>query len=228
MKSLLLAFLASPVIAGVTPFANSPGVSDTVTASTVTVTGTGSKCFSVDDPTLVVDCGNDRVGIGTPTPATKLHCSTCVLTLNGTGASINVGSGAGAVVNITVGDALGGNDGVIRAAAGRSLILDGGTSNGGVTIRNNAGGSNAIVVAGSSGNVGIGSSSPGAKLEALTASGNNVVASSSTASGFGVIMLHGASGGCIMLTDTDNAGWTECKALNGTLSCATDADGICD
>lgn len=66
------------------------------------------------------------------------------------------------------------------------------------------------------------------ELNTVVASGNSTVASSSTASGFGVLLGHGASGGCIMLTDTDNAGWTECKALNGTLSCATDADGVCD
>lgn len=34
--------------------------------------------------------------------------------------------------------------------------------------------------------------------------------------------------GSIMLNDTDNAGYTECTALNGTLSCGTDADGIID
>lgn len=77
-------------------------------------------------------------------------------------------------------------------------------------------------------NVGIGTSSPASKLEVVTASGNNIVASSSTASGFGVFHAHGTSGGCLMIRDTDNAGWTECKALNGTLSCGIDADGICD
>lgn len=33
---------------------------------------------------------------------------------------------------------------------------------------------------------------------------------------------------CIMFRDSDDAGWSECEALNGTLSCATDADGVCD
>jgi hypothetical protein len=32
--------------------------------STVTITGTGSKCFSVDDPTLVVDCNLNKVIAG--------------------------------------------------------------------------------------------------------------------------------------------------------------------
>lgn len=43
-----------------------------ISPSTVTVSGTGSKCLSVDDPTLVVDCGNDRVGVGDATPTQKL------------------------------------------------------------------------------------------------------------------------------------------------------------
>lgn len=43
--------------------------------STVTVTGSGSTCFSVDNPTLVVDCGNNRVGIGTASPSTALDVS---------------------------------------------------------------------------------------------------------------------------------------------------------
>lgn len=32
----------------------------------------------------------------------------------------------------------------------------------------------------------------------------------------------------IMFRDTDDAGYTECGALNGTLSCAVDADGVID
>ena len=39
--------------AGVAGVAIAPA---TVAASTVTITGTGTKCFSVDDPTFVVDC----------------------------------------------------------------------------------------------------------------------------------------------------------------------------
>lgn len=34
--------------------------------------------------------------------------------------------------------------------------------------------------------------------------------------------------GCMILRDTDDAGWTECFALNGVLSCTIDADGVCD
>lgn len=46
--------------------------------------------------------------------------------------------------------------------------------------------------------------------------------------GVGQLTLDGSTGGCIMLRDTDDAGWTECDALDGTLSCSVDADGICD
>ena len=35
------------------------------------------------------------------------------------------------------------------------------------------------------------------------------------------------SSSCLMLRDTDDAGWTKCTALNGVLSCSIDADGIC-
>lgn len=40
--------------------------------------------------------------------------------------------------------------------------------------------------------------------------------------------IFGTNGGCIMLRDTDSAGYTECDALNGALSCSIDADGVCD
>jgi len=33
---------------------------------------------------------------------------------------------------------------------------------------------------------------------------------------------------CIMMRDTDDAGWTECNSLDGALTCSVDADGICD
>ncbi len=38
----------------------------------------------------------------------------------------------------------------------------------------------------------------------------------------------GSAQACLMLRDSDASGWSECEVLNGTLSCATDADGICD
>lgn len=44
---------------------------------------------------------------------------------------------------------------------------------------------------------------------------------------YGVI-ADGSTGGCYMYRDTDDAGWTECFALNGVQSCTVDADGVCD
>jgi len=34
--------------------------------------------------------------------------------------------------------------------------------------------------------------------------------------------------GCIMMRDTDDAGWTELTSLNGVLTATVDADGVCD
>jgi len=48
-------------------------------------------------------------------------------------------------------------------------------------------------------------------------------------SGFGKVSASGSTGGCLMIRDTDNGGWTQCDALDGTLSCsADDGDGECD
>lgn len=59
----------------------------------------------------------------------------------------------------------------------------------------------------------------------LTVTGIVVVDAGTTA---GTLKLDGNVGGCLMFRDTDDAGWTECDALNGTLSCSIDADGLCD
>jgi hypothetical protein len=47
-------------------------------------------------------------------------------------------------------------------------------------------------------------------------------------SGFATMTYDGPSGGCLMIRDTDGIGWTKCKASGGTLTCTTDADGVCD
>ena len=46
--------------------------------------------------------------------------------------------------------------------------------------------------------------------------------------GVGQATFDGSTGGCIMLRDTDDAGWTEVDALDGVLSASVDADGLCD
>ncbi len=60
------------------------------------------------------------------------------------------------------------------------------------------------------GNVGIGSTAPGQVLDVT-----------------GGVRTKGASGGCIMLRDTDNNGWTKCTALAGVLTCTVSTTGLC-
>jgi hypothetical protein len=42
------------------------------------------------------------------------------------------------------------------------------------------------------------------------------------------VKIDGSSGGCIMMRDTDDAGWSELTTLNGVPTWTIDADGICD
>jgi len=46
--------------------------------------------------------------------------------------------------------------------------------------------------------------------------------------GVGQVTLDGSTGGCLMIRDTDDGGWTECDALDGVMTCSIDADGVCD
>lgn len=66
------------------------------------------------------------------------------------------------------------------------------------------------------GNLGIGTSVPQSKIHM------------NGATGVGQLTLDGDTGGCLMFRDTDNGGWSECDILDGTMSCSTDTDGICD
>jgi len=45
--------------------------------------------------------------------------------------------------------------------------------------------------------------------------------------GFGQITADGATGGCFMMRDTDDAGWSKGTLLDGVITWATDADGVC-
>lgn len=93
----------------------------------------------------------------------------------------------------------------------------------------------AIFIDASANRVGIMNGSPSVELDvtgAIKSSGNITITdgvfSMDKGTGTGQATLDGSAGGCIMIRDTDDAGWTECDALDGTLSCSTDADGVCD
>lgn len=59
------------------------------------------------------------------------------------------------------------------------------------------------------GNVGIGTTAPGANLDIEGGTGT------------GIIEINGANGGCLKIRDTDDAGFTYCTVLNGTMTCST-------
>lgn len=53
-----------------------PSSGGSISPSTVTIpSGTGSACFSADNPTLVVNCATHRVGVGTANPSVLLDVS---------------------------------------------------------------------------------------------------------------------------------------------------------
>jgi hypothetical protein len=69
---------------------------------------------------------------------------------------------------------------------------------------------------GSTGNIGLGTTTPSSLLHVNGGANTGITINASS------------GGGCLMFRDTDNAGWTECFTLNGTLTCTIDTDGICD
>lgn len=112
--------------------------------NTLAFTGTATNAFSVDNTTFSVDAANNRVGVGTSSPDTKLTISTPdgSFGLNHTNGTINlktyIGSGAGYLGTTTANDL--------------SLI----TNN---TVR---------MTATSTGSVGVGTPTPSATLDVLS------------------------------------------------------------
>jgi hypothetical protein len=148
----------------------------------------------------------DFVGIGTTIPTTSLD-------IKQSNAKIRINNaGTGANVFTTFGDS-GAND-VLEfglEAAGDFRISN--TGNFGLWMGTN---DTERVRITNGGNVGIGSTSPRSLLEIDKGTGT------------AQITIDGTTGGCLMIQDTDGAGWTECDVLNGVMSCSTDADGVCD
>lgn len=150
---------------------------------------------------VYVTTTSDNVGIGTNSPSASLH-----LNVNDVDGQPRV-----KITNATTGS--GGSDGF-------EFGLNDDES---VVIRNEEDTDITIYTNGidwfsfkNNGRFGIGTASPNALIEV---NGDT---------GAGQITLDGDTGGCLMLKDTDNSGCTECDANNGTLSCSTDADCICD
>lgn len=231
--------------------------------------GSGSSKWT-DGGSTTYFTSSDNVGIGTTIADTKLHVVGDT-TMDGDLIIKNLADDSGFALNVNDGD--------------KEFTICADDSDGDkFKISTTACGTNDRIVIDSSGNVGIGSSSPGAPLviEGSTANntplmefhqngdsgefftgyndlGNQVMyfnqstsgsaifimndASGDKAidvlaesgylgvdafdSGVGTVKVDGTSGGCIMLRDTDDAGWTKSTALNGVVTDATDADGDC-
>lgn len=143
------------------------GSQASIAASTVTITGTGSKCFSVDDPTFVVDCDLERVGIGTASPGTKLHMSSGTLTVDGnqTGDVFvlrsNLSNADLHMLLDTTG--AGGSESTrldLKTSTRHWLIQNAKGLNSGLAFRDESAGSATRMFIDTSGNVGIGTASP--------------------------------------------------------------------
>ncbi len=165
-----------------------------------------------NDGDLFIVKNSGYVGIGTTSPTEQLH-------LDG-----SLGSGMQFTrtthgTDQTLGYILFGNVDLDKTLIALIGSEDGATGTAGkFQIQTQAAGGSlatAMTVA-SDGNVGIGTTSPSSILAI------------DKGTGWGQITSDGSSGGCLMLRDTDDAGWTECSVLDGTMSCSTDDDGVCD
>lgn len=142
---------------------------------------------------------SDNVGIGTVSPVRQLEISTAVSSVY---PSFGVKNSVGESFRVEVNSA----DDSPAASIGSAQAIN-------LDFQTN---DTTYLSVSPSGNVGIGTTSPRSLLEV------------DKGTGIGQLTLDGTTGGCIMLQDTDGAGWTECDALNGVLTCETDGDGVCD
>jgi len=159
-----------------------------------------------------------NVGIGTDNPGTKLHMSSGTATFDGVTSSVTIGSGVSLGKLTIYQNGYTKTDGIAVMDAGSNTGIR--LYNSGATLgRIDTGGTAAddlAINSGGAGRVGIGVAPTLGRLHI------------DVGTGVGQVTLDGSTGGCIMLRDTDDAGWTECDALDGTLSCSVDADGVCD
>jgi hypothetical protein len=176
---------------------------------TMQMTGSGDSYF------------NGNLGIGNASPTQALDVTGTVrmtgfqLTTGASNGHVLTSNGAGTGSWAAITGAISGlNTGYIPKASSATALNDSAIYQNGSTI----GIGTTLAVGGlsvMSGNVGIGTWSA---LGGLEVKGG----------GLGQVTLNGASGGCLMFRDTDNGGWTECNALDGSLTCSVDADGSCD
>lgn len=197
--------------------------------------GCAGTSVSVDGGTLYVDCANNFVGIGTTAPAYPLdvtgdiRTSSQLITVGSATVQGSAFSVGGSTLSVAAGVVSIGGTG----ATTRNSVIRLNSSNNFITVVATAAASTSL------GFLGYGSAAPhapGTPVLTWTDGGRVGIGVSAPTSilhvdkgtGVGQATLDGSTGGCIMLRDTDDAGWTECDALDGTLSCTVDADGACD
>ena len=171
--------------------------------------------------------GNGRIGVGTTSPQAQLHVlrmspqpntdvlvdasgsgnayTTLLADAGNAGFTINSGGGAQAFIHFLR------NSSYLWTVQvyGAEDRLDIGSYAGGYTSR---------MSLGQDGKIGMGTTAPVQNLQVLSGTTDTGKLGVGDAT-------HAA---CVMLGDTDKAGCTECFALNGTFSCTTDADCVCD
>jgi len=198
--------------------------------------------------TIMVLKAELTVGIGTLSPSANLDIVGTDGSPSGTGEKgFEVTSGDGGDGNSGQVGGVGGANSITSGAGGDGTIpspgglngVDGGNA-GDTTIETKDGGAGSDQSAGPPRIGGDGGDGGDIFLTLGTGGAGGTGASSNGADGrvgqvivqgdtdWGTVKVDGANGGCFMMRDTDDSGWTECKALNGTLTCAIDADGICD
>ncbi len=209
-----------------------------------------------DTTPFVID-QNGNIGIGTARPAYKVTVGAPTNTLSSVASGASVVSSAANAIGIAYentsasstgagGFFLGySNDGAAMVEGDRLGGLLFGGSSSAANLRNTAG-----IVAYAQNNWTDGSSYPSyftfetnsygatARTEKvrITAAGSmgigtaspNAILHVDKGTGVGQLTLDGSTGGCLMIRDTDDAGWTECDVLDGVMTCSIDADGICD